>query len=99
VQGSRQGFAREKAGDDIIYRPGDGTKPPRLKSDKAPRVKKEKVTAEVKADAVPKSNIRVIWTSRPVRLIDEGEQCSEIHWLDTGTRQALPNDQWERIRK
>jgi hypothetical protein len=40
-------------------------------------------------------HIRVLWTKRPARLIRKGEQCSEIKWLDTGSFQALANDQIE----
>ena len=41
----------------------------------------------------PKGNVKVKWSKRPARLVERGEQCSEIKWLDTGTNQALPNDQ------
>jgi len=41
----------------------------------------------------PKGNIKVLWTKRPVRLVMKGDQCSEVKWLDTGSTQALSNDQ------
>ncbi len=37
------------------------------------------------------ANVKVIWSKRPARLIERGEQCSEIEFLDTGSRQAIPN--------
>lgn len=47
----------------------------------------------------PKANIKVEWTSRPARLIEEGPQQSEIKWLDTGSTQCLPNGEWAYINK
>lgn len=41
------------------------------------------------------SNIKVIWTKRPARLVQKGETVSEVEWLDTGSRQGIPNDQIE----
>ena len=39
------------------------------------------------------TEIKIRWTKRPVKLIAKGEQCSEIKWLDSGSTQALPNEQ------
>lgn len=47
----------------------------------------------------PKANIKVEWTDRPARLIEEGAQQSEIKWLDTGSTQCLQNREWTRIKK
>lgn len=51
------------------------------------------VEAKKTSVAAAKSNIKVVWTKRPVRLVERGEQCSEVRWLDTGTQQTLTNDQ------
>jgi hypothetical protein len=39
--------------------------------------------------------VRVVWTKRPVRLIERGSEVSEVQFLDTGHSQAIPNDQLE----
>lgn len=36
----------------------------------------------------------IVWTERPAKIILRGEQQTEIKWLDTGTHQAIPNDQF-----
>ncbi len=37
--------------------------------------------------------MRVVWTQRPVKLIERGEQASEVKFLDTGSIAAISNDQ------
>lgn len=37
--------------------------------------------------------VRVIWTSRRVRLIERGSEASEVQFLDTGTSTAISNEQ------
>jgi hypothetical protein len=39
--------------------------------------------------------VRVIWTSRRVRLIERGPEASEVQFLDTGTGTAISNEQLE----
>jgi hypothetical protein len=53
----------------------------------------EKMVATSPAPPPVKGNIEVTWSKRPVQLMEEGPQQSMIKWLDTGSVQALPNDQ------
>jgi hypothetical protein len=69
-------------------------------SGEAPAKAGSRAPGELKAGTIaPKGNIKVVWTARPARLIEEGPQQSEIKWLDTGSTQCLPNDQWIKIKK
>ena len=42
---------------------------------------------------------KVVWTNRPVKLVQQGKQCSEVKWLDTGSYQAIPNAELEGLAK
>jgi len=39
--------------------------------------------------------ISIKWTTRPAQLVARGEEVSEIKWRDTGSVQALANEQIE----
>lgn len=66
------------------------------------RAKPGKGKAGAEAEAAqtpPRGNIKVSWSDRPARLIEEGPEQSMIKWLDTGSTQAIVNGQWTRINK
>ena len=39
--------------------------------------------------------MRVKWSKREATLLERGPQISYVKWKDTGTEQAIPNDQLE----
>lgn len=39
------------------------------------------------------TEIRIKWSKRPAKLVQKGEQCSEIKWIHNGVTQAISNEQ------